>query len=353
MSDRAESGAYSGGDDDGVARRVGTGPVRVHFENASALGPVFEITEQRIAGALVRRPGLADKVDWTLGQDGAGFDDGVADAEVLFAWRFPKEKIASAAPHLRWVHAHGAGVEHLRPFDDWLPPQVGLTNSRGVHGDRASEYLLMALLMLNNRVPAMVTNQARRTWDQLFNSEIAGKTVLIVGVGHLGGGAAGFARKVGMKVVGVRRTGEPHPDVDEMHTPDALPDLLPRADFVIVSAPLTRHTKGLIGRQELDLMKQTAGLVNVGRAEVVNYDALSDKLRAGELSGAVIDVTSPEPLPSGSPLWEVPNLIITPHSSSDDTEYYTPRTLDLFMENMERFIRGERLVNLVDRELEY
>jgi glyoxylate/hydroxypyruvate reductase len=332
--------------------RTQTGPVRIHFENSSALGPVFEVTEERIADALARNPELNGKVVHTLGQDGHRIDEALREAEILFAWRFPRERIALVAPKLRWVHAHGAGVEHLRPFD-WLPEQAVLTNSRGVHGERANEYLLMALLMLNNRVPSMVSNQARCQWVQLFNTAIGGKTLLIVGVGHLGGGAAEYAKKVGLKVIGVRRTGQPHPHVDEMYTTKDLPNLLPHADFVICSTPLTRDTKDLIGRRELDLMKPTAGLINVGRAEIVDYQALADKLHKGELSGAVIDVTAPEPLPSDSPLWNVPNLIITPHSSSDDTDYYTPRTLDHFLANVVRFIRGEPLSNVVDRELEY
>ncbi|WP_439816073.1 D-2-hydroxyacid dehydrogenase [Zavarzinia sp. CC-PAN008] len=336
----------------GVGRRVGTGRVRVHFENNADLGPVFEVTEARVAEAIARNPLLADLVDVTLGQDGATWARDMADAEALFGWRFSKDNMATVAPALRWVHAHGAGVEHLRPFD-WLPPQAALTNSRGVHGDRANEYMLMALLMLNNRVPTMVGNFARRRWVQAFNTEIAGKTLLILGVGHLGGGAARFAKKVGLKVIGIRRTGKPAPHVDEMHTPDALHALLPRADFLLCSAPLTTTTTHLIGRAELDLLKPTAGIVNVGRADVIDYAALADKLRRDELSGAILDVTSPEPLPSDSELWQVPNLLITPHSSSDDAEWYCARSLDLFFANLVRFAAGKPLRNTVDRALEY
>lgn len=332
--------------------RRGNGLIRVHFENDTALGPVFAITEDRIRAALGRNKRAARLVDVSFGADGRNFDRRMKDADVLFAWRFPKEKIASAAPNLRWIHVHGAGVEHLRPFK-WLPERVTLTNSRGVHGDRANEYLLMAILMLNNRVPSMVGNQMRRRWRQLYNTAIGGKTLLIVGVGHLGGGAARYAKKVGLKVIGIRRSGRPVRHVDEMHTPDRLHALLPRADFVLCAAPLTSETEHLIGKRELDLMKPTAGIINVGRAGVVDYKALAGKLRRNELSGAVLDVFSPELLPRSSPLWTVPNLVITPHSSSDDEELYTPDTLDLFFRNVERLAARRPLLNQVDRTMGY
>lgn len=329
-----------------------SGLIQVHFENDTALGPVFALTRERVRAALRRNPRAASLVKPSFGSTGDDFEKSVRNADVLYAWRFPKEKIRKAAPRLRWIHIHGAGVEHLRPFD-WMPERVRLTNSRGVHGDRANEYFLMTILMLNNRVPTMVTNQMRRRWEQVYNTAIGGKTLLVVGVGHMGGGAARYAKKVGLRVVGIRRSGKRHPDVDEMHTPDKLLKLLPKADFVLCATPHTSATDNLIGRRELDAMKPTAGLVNVGRSGVVDYDALSRKLRKGELSGAVLDVFPQEPLPASSPLWKVPNLIMTPHSSSDDEELYTPNSLDLFFSNMERFAAKKSLRNEVNRKLEY
>jgi phosphoglycerate dehydrogenase-like enzyme len=211
----------------------------------------------------------------------------------------------------------------------------------------------MAILMLNNRIPTMVGNQMRRRWRQVYNTAITGKTLLIVGVGNLGGGAARLAKRAGLRIVGVRRTGRSHRHVDEMYTPRDLPKLLPKADFVLCAAPLTAATEHLIGRRELGLMKPTAGIINVGRAGVIDYDALAGKLRRNELSGAVLDVFPQEPLPASSPLWATPNLLITPHSSSDDEELYTPKTLDLFFRNMERFAANRPLMNRVDRTLGY
>lgn len=329
-----------------------TRPIRVHFENDPGLGPVFALTKERVRAALKRNPKAAKLVDVSFGAGGVRFEQNMRDADVLYAWRFPKDEIRSLAPNLRWIHVHGAGVEHLRPFS-WMPPQTRLTNSRGVHGDRANEYFLMTILMLNNRVPTMVSNQMKRRWEQVYNTAIADKTLLIVGVGHMGGGAARYAKKVGLRVIGIRRTGRPHPHVDQMYKPDRLLRLLPKADFVLCAAPLTSATEHMIGRRELRAMKPGAGIVNVGRAGIIDHDALADMLRKGALSGAVLDVMPREPLPASSPLWKVPNLIITPHSSSDDEELYTPRSLDLFFSNIERFVAGRPLRNEVNRKLEY
>jgi glyoxylate/hydroxypyruvate reductase A len=325
--------------------------IHFHVENARALGPVFEATPERVAAALARHPALGQKLRVTIGYDGDIIERELATAQVIFAWNFDRRNLAQRAPHLKWVHAHGAGVNHLMPLD-WLPPGAVLTNSRGVHGERASEYAVMALLMLNNRVPEMVANQRRGRWEQVFNSSIAGKTLLIIGVGSVGGGVARWAKRFGLRVVGVRRSGKPHRSVDAMHRPEDLPKLLPFADFVLVAAPHTSATHHLLGAPEIALLKRGAGLVNYSRANLVDYDALRQRLERGEIS-AVLDVFDPEPLPAASPLWQTPNLILTPHSSSDDTELYTPKTLDLVMRNMERLIAGKALRNRVSRTLEY
>jgi glyoxylate/hydroxypyruvate reductase len=326
-------------------------PVHLHVENARDLGLVFQATPKRVREALARHPGLAGKVKVTIGYDGDIYARAMRTADVLFGWRFDREDLARKAPHLRWVHAHGAGINHLLPLD-WLPPGAVLTNSRGVHGEKAEEYTLMAILMLNNRMPRIMNNQSRARWEQPFNSSVAGKTLLVVGVGHIGGGAAKWAKRFGMTVIGIRRTGRPHRHVDAMHRPAALPKLLPRADFVLIATPHTKDTHQLIGRRELNLMKPGAGLINYSRAQLVDYDALAPKLRNGELS-AVLDVFDPEPLPRSSPLWKLPNLIITPHCSSDDTERYTPKTLDLICRNLERLMAGKSLLNRVSPRYQY
>jgi len=326
-------------------------PVHLHIENLSTLGEVFEATPRRVQEALQRHPGLGGRVKITIGYDGDIFAKAIATADALFGWQFDRTNLGQRAPNLRWIHAHGAGVSHLMPLD-WLPPGAVLTNSSGVHGPKADEYTLMALLMLNNNLPQSVTNQRKGRWKQLFNTAIAGKTLLIVGVGHVGGGAAKWAKRLGLRVIGVRRTGKPHRYVDEMYSTSSLRELLPRADFVLVTAPHTHATKHLIGAREIGLLKKGAGLINYSRAHLVDYKALLKRLRTGEVS-AILDVFDPEPLPASSPLWQAPNVILTPHCSSDDRALYTPKTLDLVFDNMERFIAGKPLRNRVSAKHEY
>ena len=325
--------------------------IHLHIENSSELGPVFEASRIRVRDALDRRPGLSSRLRISIGYDGDVLESRLATAEVVFAWDIPHRDIEARAPRLRWLHAHAAGVNHLMPLD-WLPRHVVLTNSRGVHGRRATEYASMAILMLNNRVPEMITHQRQRRWQQCFNTHIGGKTLLIIGVGQIGGAVARWAKSMDMVVIGIRRTGRRHRHVDEMHRPAALVRLLPRADFVLMSAPHTGETHHMLGARELGRLKPGAGLVNYSRASCIDYDALRRKLARGEMS-AVLDVFNREPLPRSSPLWSTPNLIITPHCSSDDAEYYTPRTLDLIFNNAERFIEGKPLLNRVSRSRGY
>ena len=156
-----------------------------------------------------------------------------------------------------------------------------------------------------------------------------------------------------MHVVGATRHGRPLDAVDEMHTVARLDDLLPRADFVFLAAPLTPETRNLLDARRQALMKRGAGVVNVGRAATVDYEALAANLRSGHLSGAVLDVFDSEPLPPGSPLWGVPNLVITPHVSADDGDSYVPITLELVFRNLERLLEGRPLANVVRPELGY
>ena len=325
--------------------------VHLHIENPLSPGEVFEVTPQRVEKALASYPGLRKRIEITIGHDGDILNGALKTADVLFGWSFERNNLAERAPNLRWIHAHGAGVNHLMPLD-WLPPGAVLTNSRGVHGSRADEYAIMTILMLNNRLPEMVASQRRAMWNQVFNTSIEGKTLLIVGVGHVGGGAAKWAKRFGLNVIGIRRTGKPHRYVDAMHRPRALRRLLPSADFVLITAPHTRDSHHMIGAREIALLKNGAGIVNYSRANLVDYDALRGRLAKGELS-AILDVFDPEPLPSESWLWHVPNLIITPHCSSDDRELYTVKTLDLVFRNMKRFIAGKPLVNRVDARYQY
>jgi len=273
-------------------------------------------------------------------------EKGLREAEVLIAAHVDGRDLAARAPHLRWIQSTSAGVEKLVPL---LPPEMVLTNASGVHGPKGGEYAMTALLMLNHGVPHFVTSQRDRRWDPVFTSPIAGRTVVIVGVGRIGGEVARLARRFGLRVLGVRRSGRPHRWVHRMFTTKGLRAAFRQADFVVVTTPLTPKTRGLIGAKELDCLPRHAGLVNLGRGAVVDYDALSAKLWTRELSGAVLDVFPEEPLPPESPLWSTPNVVLSPHCAIDDGRVYVARCLDIFFDNLRRYLARRPLRNVVDR----
>jgi phosphoglycerate dehydrogenase-like enzyme len=326
--------------------------VHLHFETRADKPSVFRITPELVRAAIRRaKPGRG--VRWTVGEDLrdmswlATAEGLVTGNDVITDPAFPRARLDEAAPRLRWIHIIGAGIEPLLPLD-WLPKQVTLTNNSGVHARKTGEFATLALLALCYRLPEMVANQRNAAWRQIFTPSIAGKTVLIVGLGEMGGAAARSAQKLGMKVLGVRRNAAPHRHADSVLPVSQLHKGLTRADFVLIAAPLTPATAHLIDAKAITAMKPGAGLINVGRAGVVDYEALGRALRQGKISGAMLDVFDPEPLPATSSLWHAPNLIITPHCSSDDLDDYLPMTLDLALANLARLRAGKTLKNAVN-----
>jgi phosphoglycerate dehydrogenase-like enzyme len=324
--------------------------VLIHFETLSDRPRVFRMTQALVLDAKARN---AVSVPTTVGEDlrdlswlsrAAGL---VTHNDVLKSPQFPLRALGEAAPKLRWIHITGAGIEPLLPLD-WLPPRIALTNNSGIHADKVRESSAMMLLMLNSCVPAIVANQRKGHWQQIFTPVIRGKTVLIVGVGDMGGAAAQAARQLGLRVLGIRRSGAPHPNVDQMFRVEDIDGVLPLADFVLLATPLTPETKFLINRERIDRIKPGAGVINIGRAGVADYEALADAVRAGRLSGAVLDVYDPEPLPPDSPLWTLDNVIVMPHVSSDDEDQYLPKSFDLVFENVRLLLAGKTLLNVVD-----
>jgi phosphoglycerate dehydrogenase-like enzyme len=323
--------------------------IRLHIQN-DPLSPNDAVTPPRFATGASRVRELRRRLRVTFGVDPPALEAGLRDAEVLIAAHVDGRDLATRAPRLRWIQSTSAGVEKLVPL---LPPGIVLTNASGVHIPKGGEYAMTALLMMNHGVPHFVTRQRERRWDPVFMTPIAGRTVVIVGVGRIGGEVARLARRFGLRVLGVRRSGRPHRWVHRMFTMKGLRTAFRQADFVVVTTPLTPETRGLIGAKELDALPRHAGLVNLGRGEVVDYDALSAKLWTRELSGAVLDVFHEEPLPPESPLWSTPNIIMSPHCAVDDGRAYVPRCLDIFFDNLRRYLAGRPLRNVVDRRLGY
>lgn len=338
------------------------GKLRVHFKSNRAAPDTwpntpegeaaFSLTRERYAAAAKRHPKTAQRLAPSFGWNSDDFAAAMADVEALVTWDLPTQDLGRGAPKLKWIHIIGAGVEHLMPMG-WVPRGVTLVNNKGVHAQKAGEYGLMSLLMLNAAMPALYTHQREKRFDQIYATPIGGKTVLVVGVGSIGGAVARQAKRAGLRVLGVNRHGKPAAGVDRMYKTRAIDKALPQADFVFVATPLTAETRNLLDKRRLDLLKPTAGLVNVGREPVIDYAALAAKLRDGSLAGAILDVFDPEPLPRNSPLWDTPNLIVTPHVSSDDGDSYIPLTLDLFFENMGRYLAGKPLKNRVNAKLGY
>lgn len=323
--------------------------IRLHIQN-DPLSPNDAVTPPRFAAGARRVPVLRRRLRVTFGVDPPALEEGLREAEILMAAHVDGRDLATRAPRLRWIQSTSAGVEKLVPL---LPPDVVLTNASGVHIHKGGEYAMTALLMLNHGVPHFVTRQRERRWDPIFMTPIAGRTVVIVGVGQIGGEVARLARRFGLRVLGVRRSGRAHRWVHRMFTTKNLRAALRQADFVVVTTPLTPETRGLIGVKELDCLPRGAGLVNLGRGAVVDYDAMSAKLWARDLSGAVLDVFHREPLPPESPLWSTPNVIVSPHCAVDDGRAYVSRCLDIFFDNLRRYLGGRSLRNVVDRELGY
>ncbi len=322
------------------------------FPNTPEGEKVFTITRERFDKVVGEFDDVNCKLETFIDWDTDNFNSSMRDAEVLLTWNLPMENLAEVAPRLKWIHCIGAGIEHMLPMD-WLPEDVVLTNNKGVHAAKAGEFGLMSVLMLHSHIPAVITNQRLKIYDSLYASPIAGKTLVVIGTGSLGGAAAKKVQALGVHVIGVNRSGRVVDGCDEVVTPAQLDSVLPRADYLLAATPDTPETRGLLDRRRLDLMKKSVGIVNIGREAVMDYDALCDKLDEGSLGGAILDVFDPEPITEDSRLWHTRNLIVTPHISADDGDAYVPMTLNLFLRNMQLYLAGKPLLNPVRPELGY
>ncbi len=243
-----------------------------------------------------------------------------------------------------WIANGGAGTDH---YGQWDPQRTIVTNAAGVAAGMMAEYIFGGFLHFTLDVPGLQKDKAARHWNARTVRPLAGKTLLIIGLGHTGQAVAARAKAFGMKVLGTRARPKPMKNVDEVHAADELHDLLPFADFIAVSTPLIPATRGLIGAREIAAMKQGVILADVSRGGVVDQAALHEALSAGHVAAAVLDVFETEPLPETSPLWALENVVISPHCSSVYAEW-EQASFELFIQNLDRWIRGERLVNIVN-----
>ena len=321
--------------------------MRIHIQNPVD-DPLFLFSREMWDAAAARSPDVGTGHAVTIGDTTADFAAAMIEAEALIteigvvSANFPCD-----APRLRLLYVTNAGLDRLAPFD-WLPPGVVLLNNAGVHSAKAGEFAIMSILMLANGVPEMVTHQRAGRWQKLWGAVLEQRRVTIVGLGSLGGAAARQAKQFGMRVTGVRTSSQPHEHCDEVLATRDIDRALPRSEFLVLACPLTDATRGLMHRARLESLPRNAGVVNIGRGALLDQDALCDLLDQGHLSGAVLDVFTPEPIPPGHRLWATRNLIISPHTAADDPNTYNPRSLDVFFANLRAARAGRPMPNLFD-----
>jgi phosphoglycerate dehydrogenase-like enzyme len=321
--------------------------MRIHLQNPEN-DRLFDFSRAMWEAAAARSPDIGPGHDVSIGVTPADFLAAMPDAEALVCdASVIKTLLPCSAPRLKLIFLTNAGLDRLAPFT-WLPPDVVLLNNRGTHAAKSGEFAIMSILMLANRIPAMATNQRQGTWRKLWGSVVGGRNLTVVGLGTLGGATAEHAARFGMHVTGVRANPAPYPACARVVGTDALDEVLPETEFLVLACPLTAATRGLMNRQRLESLPSGAGVVNIGRGELLDQDALCDLLDHEHLSGAVLDVFTPEPIPRGHRLWSTPNLIISPHTSADDPTTYNPRSLDIFLDNLRAWRDGRPLPNRFD-----
>jgi len=273
----------------------------------------------------------------------------LAEAEVLFTLSLMPADLPALAPQLRWIQLTSAGADRLLD-SGVLKSGITITTASGIHAAPVGEYAVGMMVMLAKGWPALFRAQTRREWARITPQELEGKTVAVVGMGNVGQEIARLAKALNMRVLGVRRSGALESGdyvADEIVGPLELLSVLSRSDFVVVCLPLTEETHHLIGELALRSMKPSAYLINVSRGAVVDEAALLRALTEGWIAGAGLDVFETEPLPEKSWLWQLNNVIITPHLAGE-TPAYNERAVDLFCENLRRYLVGGPLSNVVD-----
>jgi len=280
------------------------------------------------------------------------------DAEIFAGFYFPRAHFA-AAQRLRWIHSASAGIE-ANLFPELVASEVILTNSAGLHAVSIPEHVLAQMLVLARNFHEALRLQARAEWNRFgvisFGAtigELHGASLAILGAGAIGTNLAQRAAALGMHVRVMRRDpSRPVPGAEAVVPPVALHELLAWADWVVCALPLTAETRGIIDAAALKTMRSSAFLINVGRGEHVDEAALIEALRSGGIAGAALDVFNQEPLPPEHPFWSLPNLVLTPHISGY-TPHYFRKMLALFEDNLDRFVHGRPLRNVVDKQLGY
>jgi phosphoglycerate dehydrogenase-like enzyme len=284
-----------------------------------------------------------------------GLNEAVADADIFFG--FPSKDLLSYAPRLKWIQASSAGVEFVANIPELVASDVILTNTRGAHGPSIGEHALALLLTMTRHIPESLEQQRRKHWERgrLYKTarEIGGLTMGIIGFGALGRGIAKRAQAFEMNILAVDAqaiSGEPF--VEEVWPVSRLDDLIEQSDVVVVATPLTAETRHLIDAGRLAKMKPDAYLIVVSRGGIVVEDALLASLNEGRIAGAALDVVEQEPMPTDHPLWDAPNFVLTPHLAGASAPKER-RVVEIFRDNLQRYLNDEPLLNVVDKAKGY
>jgi len=301
---------------------------------------------------------LPEKTGLAVGNSPEAFERAAPDASVILNWggsRALLREVFAMAPKVRWVHSRSAGLDSLL-FPELVESPVPLTNGTGVFSQSLGEFALGAILYFAKDFRRMIRNQIAGRWEQFDITEITGETVGIIGYGDIGRAVATRGRAMGMRVLAVKRHGPPlnnaDPLVDQIYSPEHRIEMISRCDYIVASAPLTPETRGMIGEAEFAAMKPSAVVINVGRGPVIDEDAMLKALTGGHIKGAGLDVFTHEPLPDGHPFYRLENVLLSPHCA-DHTADWLEQAMRFFLENLDRFRKGEPLKNVVDKKLGY
>lgn len=288
-------------------------------------------------------------------EDMESFNQEIVDADVALCWRILPETFARAR-QLKWIQFGSTGIDHTT-FPELLSSDIVLTTLGGIHQTPVAEHVLASMLAMTRRLDIAIRQQAEHRFDRREiaskSDELAGKTTGIIGLGRIGMNIARLAKAFEMRVIGTKRVvSGRYQCVDEVHPPTGLEHVLRESDYLVLVLPLTEQTKALLGAREIGMMKPGARLINVARGAMVDHEALAEALKSGRLAGAALDVFPEEPLPPDSPIWDLPNVLITPHTGAS-TPHYSERAVDVFQRNLNAFLTSGRMVNVYDRRLGY
>ncbi len=302
---------------------------------------------------------LPQETSIAVGLTPEAFDRTAPDASVIFSWAFSRDllrRVLDMSPRVRWVHTRSAGIDNLL-FPELVDRPVVVTNGSGVFSGALAEFALGAILYFAKEFRRLIRSQMAGVWDPFEGVvEISGQTVGIVGYGDIGRAVATRARSMGMRVLGMTRRGpllyNADPLVDQIFGPEERLRMIEQCDYIVVAAPLTPQTRGMIGDAEFAAMKPTAVIINIGRGPVIQESAMVRALSEKRIKGAALDVFDQEPLPQGHPLYILDNVLLSPHCT-DHTATWLDDAMNFFLANYERYRSGQPLLNVVDKKLGY